>query len=503
MNDRLPTSFLAECEREQLHRIGAIQPDGALIGSGFGEERVRFVSTNLAEWLGRGPGEVLGRPIAELLPHFTPDEGLGAGRRQLHQDLADGPRGRLDGLLSHSDEGWLLELQPALPEDQRPPATNQALKGLFKAPREQADWTDYCQLLTREVREASGFDRVMVYRFLGDGSGEVIAEDAAAGLSPYLGLRYPASDIPQVARDLYVLNSHRQIADVEAAPVPILALGDQEADLSHADLRAVSPVHIQYLKNMEVRASLSFSVVINGELWGLIACHHRTPRWLPLTLRERCVEMVEVFQLGIAGHQSNRRLAALTIIDDAIERVMSALHLAEHEGDPGLLGPGLLGLVRAGGAVLYEDGDISCFGETPPKSAIEPLVQWLHHEHLAEPIFATDALSAAYPPAAAFVAQASGLLAVRTISSIANIELERTFLWFRPEMPQTVHWAGDPRKSAMFDSQSATLSPRSSFELWIETTTGRCDPWGDTDRLAAKKFRNLILRGLNPRLLRL
>jgi chemotaxis family two-component system sensor kinase Cph1 len=503
MNDLLPPGFLAECEREQLHRIGAIQPDGALLGSSFGEERVRFVSTNLADWLGREPREVLGRPIAELFPGFAPDEGLGAGRRQLRQHLTDGPRGPLDGLLSHSDEGWLLELEPSLPEDQRPPTTNHALKGLFKAPREQADWTDYCQLLTREVRKATDFDRVMVYRFLDDGSGEVIGEDTAAGLSPYLGLRYPASDIPQIARNLYRLNSHRQIADVRAEPVTILSVGDQKTDLSHADLRAVSPVHIQYLENMEVRASLSFSVVINGELWGLIACHHRTPRWLPLALRERCVEMVEVFQLGIAGHQSNRRLAALTMIDDAIERVMSALHLAEHEGDPCLLGPALLGLVRAGGAVLYDHGDISCFGETPPKSAIAPLVQWLHREHSAEPLFATDALPAHYPPAADFVTQASGVLAVRTASSIARTELERTFLWFRPEMPQTVHWAGDPRKSAMFDSQSSTLSPRSSFELWIETTSGRCDPWGDADRLAAKKFRNLILRGLDPRLLHL
>ncbi len=503
MNDPLPPGFLAECEREQLHRIGAIQPDGALIGSGFGEARVRFASANLADWLGREPADVLGRPIGALLPGFTPEEGLGVDRRQLHPRLTDGPRGPLDGLLSHSDEGWLLELQPSLPDDQRPPTINQALKGLFKAPREQPDWTDYCQLLTREIRAATGFDRVMVYRFLDDGSGEVIAEDAAAGLSPYLGLRYPASDIPQIARDLYMLNSHRQIADVGAEPVSILALGEQEADLSHCDLRAVSPVHIQYLKNMEVRASLSFSVVINGRLWGLIACHHRTPRWLALTLRERCVEMVEVFQLGIAGHQSNRWLAALTSTDDAIERVMAGLHLAEHEGDTSQLGPGLLNLVRAGGAVLYEDGEITCFGETPPKYALEPMVEWLHRAHAAEPIFATNALSEQYPPAIAFVAQASGLLAVRTVSSIASMALERTFLWFRPEMPQTVHWAGDPRKSVMFEDQSATLSPRSSFELWVETTSGRCDPWRDADRLAAKKFRNLILRGLDPRLLRL
>jgi light-regulated signal transduction histidine kinase (bacteriophytochrome) len=392
---------------------------------------------------------------------------------------------------------------------------NPGLKSLFKSPRDAADWDDYCRLLTDEIYAVSGFERVMVYRFLADGSGEVIAERQAPGMEPYLGLRYPASDIPRIARELYRRDTHRQIPDINAAPVPVLAVDGAEADLGLADLRAVSPVHVQYLKNMGVRASLSFSVVINDALWGLIACHHRTPRRLPLLLRERCVDMVEVFALGIAGHLANRRLAAIGVIDKAIEGVVSALHLAQHEDDGSALGPALLGLCGAGGAALWERGELTCFGSVPSPSALQALIRWLHAE-AKESIFATAALSEHYPPAASFTTAASGLLAVRVAEHITDLGHERTFLWFRPEMPQTVHWAGDPRKSvvtlaggpvddgggAAGDGGPVMLSPRSSFALWIETTTGRSAPWSDADLLAAKKFRNLILRGLEPRYLR-
>ena len=433
------------------------------------------------------------------------------GEPSLYRDLLLGSRGSLDARLAGHDRHWILELQPALPEDRRHQAYRPIPHRLYHTPYTQADWVELCQFLVDTLREASGFDRVMLYRFREDDCGEVISESLIDGLSPYLGLRYPASDIPRIARDLYRVNRHRQIPDVAAVPVPILGLHGAELDMTRSDLRAVSPVHLQYLRNMEVTASLSFSLVLFGRLWGLIACHHRAPRSLPLAVRERCAEMAQVFTLSIAGYQNNRRLQDVSGSDRDISRLMDVIRktaAARHarragEPTPNLaprLGQALLSLVRAEGAALVTAREIMTFGITPDHESIATQITWLR-AHAQDLVFASDALPQCCPPAEPWSDRASGLLAVRLGRPEQPwSEGERFFLWWRPEQPRTVYWAGDPGKTVRSDSVDDRLSPRSSFERWVEIASGYAEPWSEIDLLRAKKFRNLILRDLDPRL---
>ena len=521
----LDPGFIEACEREALHHIGAIQPCGALLGGRTGDPRIRCASADLDAWIGLGTEQVLGQSLRTLLGRIgnrtgaSPlakqlddlDHGLaaplsaprGQAEKLVLVDLTTGARGTLDAILSRTADNWLLELQPALPTDQQQHALRPVPHALYRLPHTDREWQAHCRLLAEQMQALSGFERVMVYRFLPDGCGEVIAEVVAPGLAPYLGLRYPASDIPQIARALYLANRHRQIPDVHAAPVPIVAEAGFKPDLSLSDLRAVSPVHIEYLRNMEVTASLSFSVVLNGELWGLIACHHHEPRPVPLQLRERCADLVQVFTLGVSGYQTNLRLAAVSDSDRDIARLAGGIAELTAGGDQDFhVGDALLALVQADGAVLADSdaGVIASFGRTPDPHEVLGLLQWLADEH-PESLYATDTLAADYAPAAAYKQDASGLLAVRIGTYRGAARVERTFVWLRPEQPQTVYWAGDPRKSTLFDSQSQTLSPRSSFAAWLETKTGCAEPWSDTVLLSAKKFRSLLLRQMNADLL--
>jgi light-regulated signal transduction histidine kinase (bacteriophytochrome) len=255
---------------------------------------------------------------------------------------------------------------------------------------------------------------------------------------------------------------------------------------------------------MEVTASLSFSVVLNGALWGLIACHHHAPRPVPLQLRERCADLVQVFTLGISGYQTNQRLAAVSDSDRDIARLAAGITAFQTGADRDFhVADALLKLAQADGAVLADakGGELVTVGRTPAPAEVQALLAWLEREH-PEPVFATDALPARYPPAAVYQREASGVLAVRVGAYREGERVERCFVWFRPEQPQTVYWAGDPRKSTLFNSQSTTLSPRSSFAAWLETKTGHSEPWGDTVLLSAKKFRSLLLRQMNADLLK-
>lgn len=524
MSELYQSGFLAECEREQLHRAQSIQPWGCLLGGRAGDPTIRFGSANLADWLGCSFTSLQGRLLTAILPDFPPKTELSdiagdpdawmypAAGKRLYPDLVIGPRGALDGLLSCNENDWLLELEEAPPVSQRSDAYRPVPHRLYRMPYTEHDWTAHCQYLADEMRAASGFERVMIYRFREDGCGEVISESRVEGLPPYLGLRYPASDIPRIARDLYRLNWHRQIPDVGAGAVPVLTLdAGESADLSLSDLRAVSPVHLEYLRNMGVTASLSFSILLAGELWGLVACHHSSPRHLPLPVRERFAEMTQVFTLAVAGYQSTRRLLELNESDQEITKLIESLRrvdadldlrheldLEREEASKRLLGQALLSLVRATGAALVDGSRVAAFGATPEQADITAMTEWLR-ETVSDPIFATDRLSAHFPEALALSSLASGLLAVR-ITGFQG-QGERFFLWWRPEQPQTVHWAGDPRKSALFDAQRQILSPRSSFARWVETSSRQSEPWSDADLLRAKKFRSLVLRDVNASIL--
>ena len=356
MPDTFDPSLLDVCEQERLDRIGSIQPFGVLLGGDAGDERVRVASADAGVWLGLPGAAVLDRPLGKLLPIRLSDFPAEPGHKRMVPGLIETSRGWLDALLCNTGPEWLLELEPLGTDDPLLPLSNPLLGRLLQAPQSEPEMDDYAQALVEAVRHATGYHRALVYRFLPDGCGEAIAESSADGDIRYRGLRFPASDIPKIARDLYRINSHRQVPDVEAIPVPIMSsLPGREADLTLSDLRAVSPVHIEYLKNMDVAGSLSFSIVVGGVLWGLVACHHRDPRFLSLRVRGRCVELTQSFALGIGSYLANQRLWRVTGMEERLA-TLAELVLDGEAGLPpmSLVGPAMLDLFQALGVAVVD-----------------------------------------------------------------------------------------------------------------------------------------------------
>lgn len=482
------------CETEQLHQIGQIQPFGALLSGK--QTTIRAVSDNISDYLDFSAEQLLGKAVTDIFPPQLLNLEGDEGEKRYIPGLYEQEGSTLDGVLSITQGQWLLELEPAStdPGYSRIHATSNSL---LVSPQSQDDWQAYIQKAVDLFQEVTGFDRIMLYQFLEDGSGEVLAEAGSGLYGSYLGLRFPASDIPQIARNLYQKNPHRLIPDATAQPVAIIAIGDNPIpDLTYSDLRAVSPVHLQYLKNMEVGASLSFSIISGGKLWGLMACHHRTPRFLDLAVRSRCVEMASAFSMGMSAYESNCRLAYLSSVDHNIENAVdSVLAIEAGERSQDELDAIMLNLVGATGGAMIDETGIHSFGRSPSNDFIEDLDQWLQQE-LREEFFCAECLSEHIDKAQNQASVAAGVMAVCTSNALKKQQANQRFFWFRGEVPSTVHWAGNPQKAVTASSGQTTLSPRSSFELYIEEQRFRSEPWSPADLMTAKKFRGVLLKRL-------
>lgn len=279
MREGYPPVDLTNCDREPIHILGTIQPIGFLVALD-GHWNITRVSANVGEFF---PGEsaeaLIGRPaegifgkaaIHGIRNRLAMLRGPDAVERIFGCTMFDGID-PFDVAVHMSGEEIVIEAEPGSAEHGDATGT---VRSMIARLDQSADMTAFFNEGARQVRALSGFDRVMVYRFAPDASGEVIAESARSGIGSFLGLRYPATDIPAQARELYRRNLLRVITSVNAAPVPILSGPTKPLDLSMSMLRAVSPIHLEYLRNMGVEASMSISIVVEGRLWGLFACHH-------------------------------------------------------------------------------------------------------------------------------------------------------------------------------------------------------------------------------------
>jgi len=493
MSGVAPELGFADCERERLHLSGQIQPHGALLRLGA-DLRVTHASANTGALLGFEPEALLGQPLPASLGIESVDE-LAArpptGFPALRLAACGGPGRRYDLALSPSGDGWLLEFEPAgEPLPPLPFEMREAMRHLRIPSGSEGAQTAFT-LLTQVVAQMTGYGRVLLYRFAEDWSGEVVAETLTAPVQSYLGLHFPASDIPAIARDLYLRARQRFILDAEAAQVPVFsaeAVGPPP-DQTFGDLRSVSPAHCAYLVHMGVRSSCSVSVQIRGRLWGLIACHHPEPRLLDLAARERLVSISRDFGIGLLAHLAGTHLKFI----DGIEReVRTLLRLAD--GGDGL-GAGLarestrfLRLVGAdSGAALIGD-TLTTLGDAPSPQQIDEVVHWLA-AHPGKGFAATDRLPALWPAAHDGADRASGVIALRVGARGRHPAM--VLMWFRVEWPREVHWAGDPNKPG---GGAGPLTPRQSFEAWVETARGRARPWELPDLLAAKTLRAALYR---------
>lgn len=494
--DPTPGFDLSSCEQEPIHQPGSIQPHGYLLAVEGKESRLVQASANTAELFGCAVEAALGRPLAELLPAAADawkqvaDQGT-THLRRLPVPLAPGSTSFI-GVVHRSDDLLILELEPSLDLPVNVIDTLDAIVNSLAGDLQMTAGLDgIASLAARQVRRVIGFDRVLVYRFDEAWHGTVIAEDRNEVLPSYLGLRFPASDIPRQARELYRLNRMRLIPTADYQPVPIVPAlhprTNRPLDLSLAGLRSVSPVHLEYMRNMGTGASMSISLLRDGDLWGLISCHNQAPRYVPVHLRTTCELIGQLASLQIGRHEHTREVERRIELRGIATRLLNHMAAADRFAD-GLArhGQELLRLTHAGGAAILHEGRCILIGATPPETAVHEIVGWVGTR--GEEVFATDSLADEMPGAERYKETACGLLAA------AVSQLHPSYvLWFRPEVVRDVSWGGDPTKPVEPAPAGLRLHPRRSFELWRERVDLRSLPWRAAEIEAVRELRGAIV----------
>lgn len=482
---------LQACAQEPIHIPGAIQPHGVLICLRTSDGVILQISANSAKVLGREPEQCLGKSCTEFLgaeQGAMIRDALAQGEMELPVTLRFGET-LFDALIQRSGEFAIVELETKAEDAEIWNQVHHQLTRTITDLQRSADLPSLCDAAVHAVAELTGFDRVMIYRFDRDWNGEVIAEVKPPEMDPYLGLHYPASDIPEQARRLYLHNWLRLIVDADYQPVPLNPVLNPDTgkplDLSNSFLRSVSPIHLEYLRNMGVAASMSISLIREGQLWGLIACHHRTPRQLSFARRAACQLVGQIMSAEITAKENAVRQTAHLKARAVQLRFFE--HLANEDNFLDALlnyTPELLEYMRASGAAISIGDGCHLLGSTPSREDVLKMIEKLRSER-QQGVFQTDALSKWYPEADRFREKTSGLL------SIALSELQTDYvLWFRPEVVSTVNWAGNPAKTA--EEGSFRIHPRKSFEAWREVVTGRSAPWLDSEIAAALELRSAI-----------
>ncbi|WP_432560967.1 SpoIIE family protein phosphatase [Kineococcus sp. SYSU DK003] len=489
---------LTNCDREPIHIPGAIQPHGFLLALDRVTSEVVIASETTATHLGRPVQEVLGRPLREVLGEQLAAEVLAvevsdalSEPLRARLDLPSGAGTDVDVVLHLSGERLVVEVEPAGTSTGVSPVSYRSARAAVSRLSETSTLDELCRQLAREIRQLTGFDRVMVYRFDAQWNGEVVAEDRREDLNAFLGLHYPASDIPAQARRLYTVNWTRLIADISYVPSRLHPLVDPVTsaplDLSFSVLRSVSPIHVEYLRNMGVTASMSVSLVQDGELWGLIACHHYSGAHRPSYDARSAAEFLgQTASQLIAGRQrSDERDDALRA-QELLAAVVADVSSSGRDPLSSLVtDPRLLELMGAGGAALWDGTRMETIGRVPGRVALQRIATTLARDDGA-PTF-TDHLASLLPQLAEFEREAAGALRV-------GLGTDRWLLWVRPEQEEVVDWGGDPhnKELAAAEGPDVRLSPRKSFEKWREVVRGRSMPWQRWHAETAERLRNQL-----------
>jgi light-regulated signal transduction histidine kinase (bacteriophytochrome) len=486
---------LTNCDREPIHELGAIQPFGFLVALST-DWLIRRASANIDRFFGIAAEELLGTSAIQLLGEHAVHtlrnrmamlRGPDAVERLFGITLPDGRR--LDFAVHMMGDLIVIE-----GEDSGVDAATDAgsaIRAMMARLDATTETPDFYREGARQVRALTGFDRVMVYRFDPDGSGVVVAESARAGIGSFLDLRYPASDIPQQARKLYVRTPFRIIADVNAVPVPVVPRLDERGapiDLSLSVLRSVSPIHIEYLKNMGVGASLSISIIVEGRLWGLFACHHYSARCPSFERRSIAELFGQMFGLKLESRERKALQGYEVQARAGSDRLLAAIAGdATLLDNPEWLGAMLRETVPCDGIAIWIDGKCAHTGMTPPVDAFPTLVRRLN-AMAAGRIFATDRLADTLPSADAYSDIAAGVLAIPISRSPRDY-----VMLFRQERIRTVKWAGDPHKPAQLGPLGPRLTPRKSFELWSQEVRGRSEPFSAPEVRVAEMLRASLI----------
>jgi light-regulated signal transduction histidine kinase (bacteriophytochrome)/CheY-like chemotaxis protein len=487
---------LTNCDREPIHLLGRVQSYGALVAVSP-DWTVRHASENLGSILGHDVEGAIGSPITELVTAEAFDR-IRAGMEKA--DLARHPlrlfgvvlrtTGRLFDISIHESGPYILvEFEPKA--DPRSGDVMSEVYPLIQKIDTSSDLDRLAQDAAEGLAQIAGFDSVMVYQFQPDHSGRVLAEKRSDGETRYLGLNFPASDIPVQARALYKKALLRLIADVND-PGAVIRPGIDETgapvDLSLAVTRAVSPIHIEYLRNMGIESSMSVSIMKDGELWGLFACHHNTPRYIDYERRTAVELFAHLFSFELSEYEARVRARAQEDMSRLQTRIMS--HLADgHTLDASLLA--LSGdierVIPHDGTVLYHDGAFTATGVTPDADEFESIARMLDRSTGTQ-IFATDELRRDMPELGDLSDRVAGILAI----PVSRHPRDYLVLCREP-VTKKVNWAGDPTKPVETGPNGTRLTPRKSFETWQQDVEGRSESWSDHARHAADQLRVVLL----------
>jgi light-regulated signal transduction histidine kinase (bacteriophytochrome) len=488
---------LTNCDREPIHIPGSIQPHGCLIACDQQLGLVQRTSANTASFLGLGDAALNGRQLADILGtdfvHMLRNAAATAGDDGRGVALV-GQKLREDGqsydIVVHRHKGVaIIEFEHSAPSGAGGPLDT--ARTMVSAVSRFTDLTELFAKTPRLLRGTLGYDRVMIYQFGHDGAGKVIGEAKRSDLEGFHGTYFPASDIPQQARRLYLQNRIRVISDANCERMPIVPEYDasnEPLDLSHAHLRSVSPIHCEYLRNMGVGASMSISIVVDGQLWGLIACHHYGPRILSLAQRVAAEMFGEFFSLQIEAMSRKWRLDSAARARRSLDRIMRD---ASYQGDIIAFLQNKLedftALMPCDGVGLWLNGTWTISGVTPPAKAAPSLMRFLGTVSEGR-VWGTHELSTRLPAASEYADKVSGVLAIPLSQSPKDY-----LVFFRKEVVHTVEWAGDPNKQYETGPHGDRLTPRKSFAIWKETVERQAAPWTDDDREMAEAARTALL----------
>ncbi len=480
----LPENWATICESEPLSFSGMIQPHGALVQIDL-TGKITHASTNIGDLIPELPEHFGKRFPSDLLKRMgtTLDQILSSSPGDRKESVSMGLTAgfpSLDAVFIRNSEGFLIELFLSRHSQSPLPPTLTTPFSRSLSPE------DLDQELVSRIRAITGFDRVMLYAFRDDGDGEVLAENRNPdSYGTYLGLRFPGSDIPKIARELYLKNPWRLIPHAPAPSLPIRSLTGRPPDLSFSDLRSVSPVHVAYLANMGVVASLSFPVIETKSLWGLVACHSRSPRTLGLETLSAARSIVKHYNMALLQSHAEERIRTIDSLDHRLAPFREIFSKTENPDDIlSVCATSLATLFNACGLVFFHNHAFTSWGTTPSLQSLDKLHELLGPRR-SDPLWHTVSLTQSLPGIGPL--PVAGLMALKLPKN--------SDLWiFRPETLQEVVWGGNPQKPVESDASGAGISPRQSFERWVEKRVGQSLPWDKLDTLAALH----LLRSSSP-----
>lgn len=504
MNQEVATQNMNNfCDKVPLNVLSSIQPHGYLMVINAQDLSIIQVSENISNLLPLTADKYIGKNIAT----FLDNDQFHLFKNSLQQaNTSISPIKLIFNFsevhiecwvrIYHNQTLYLVEIEPtesAISFCSIAPAIENCLQQI----RYTTEAEEVFQVAAKVIKNMTGYDKIMIYQFDHEWNGLVVAEEFEGDMDSYLGLKFPASDIPKQVRDYYQTSRFRYIPTIDYTAVPLTPefnpLTSKPTDITHCSLRTVAPVHLEYLNNMHVQSSTSFALIKDKQLWGLITCHHRTAKYLPPEMRIMLVVLAEIIAMQIYLVQDKKNHAQESRVFSIQAELSENLVKAESTSDEIIAvdlfneKAKLLDMVAATGVLIYMNGKSMVAGKVPATAQTELLLSWLHEQN-NEVVYVTDSLPKFFTESKTYEDIACGLIAL-TISK----ERKDYILFFRPAMAYTVKWAGNPKETIQFKNGSSRYHPRHSFKIWEETVTGRAWPWQTYEIEAATRLRNSVV----------